>query len=64
MPKDSFIKMVIVSSSDTPAYPCGACRQVLWEWAPNLQIVTISKNGKSKEISLKSLFPKPFRFDF
>lgn len=41
--------------------PCGACRQVLWEFAPDLEIILGDENGKIvREVSLKVLLPDSF----
>ncbi len=44
--------------------PCGICRQVLAEFAPNLsqvQILTVDQAGKSTEYKLSELFPNAFK---
>lgn len=41
--------------------PCGACLQVLTEFAPELIIATMNKNEEFKFFPLKTLLRKPFR---
>jgi cytidine deaminase len=53
----SFEAIVIVSDSKEPVMPCGACRQVLAEFSPNMSIVSWTLQGEKKEISLASLLP-------
>ncbi len=55
-----FKKIVIVSDGPKPATPCGACRQVLVEFAPELEIISISENGTTIKTNLKELLPQPF----
>jgi cytidine deaminase len=55
-----FARLAIASSSGRPTVPCGACRQVLAEFAPNLPIVLAARGG-ARRTSLARLFPKPFR---
>jgi cytidine deaminase len=39
--------------------PCGACRQVLSEFNPSLEIILTTADGKFKVSSLTALFPMP-----
>jgi cytidine deaminase len=54
-----FRMLAIVADSDTPIVPCGACRQVLAEFAPSLVITSWTLAGRSQEFSLTELFPLP-----
>jgi cytidine deaminase len=54
-----FRMLAIVADSDTPIVPCGACRQVLAEFAPSLVITSWTLAGRSEEFSLTELFPLP-----
>jgi cytidine deaminase len=51
----------IAITSDDPGFitPCGACRQVLAEFAPRLEIILTNRKGKKKVTSLDKLFPIP-----
>ena len=40
--------------------PCGACRQILWEFCGDIEIVLVNLRGKTETYHLKDLFPKPF----
>ena len=54
----SIRSLVIVADSNEPIVPCGACRQVLAEFAPELRIRTFTLDGKSLETSLAELLPR------
>jgi cytidine deaminase len=54
-----FSCIAIVSDSDVPISPCGACRQVLAEFAPNLRLLLATAEGRRCEYSLDVLFPRP-----
>lgn len=56
-----FVSIAIVSDSAEPIVPCGACRQVLAEFAPDLTIVSRTTSGLSAEYSLADLLPMPAR---
>ncbi|MHC4516769.1 MAG: cytidine deaminase [Planctomycetota bacterium] len=47
---------------DEPAAPCGACRQVLHEFGPDMTVVLVGKAGARRDARLSELLPKPFRF--
>jgi cytidine deaminase len=53
-----FAQIVIVADTDEPISPCGACRQVLAEFAPNLSIVSQGKDGKTFSAHLSELLPR------
>jgi cytidine deaminase len=53
-----FKTIAIVSDSDLPVSPCGACRQVLAEFAPHLMIVCENRTGQRFTASLKDLLPR------
>ena len=54
-----FHLLAIVTDSSEPVVPCGACRQVLAEFCPDLQIVSRTLKGDTAEFSLGTLFPRP-----
>ncbi len=55
-----FSKIVVVADKDPPITPCGACRQVLSEFAEDLKIVCANLQGKVERYSLKELLPEAF----
>jgi cytidine deaminase len=55
-----FSRVVITSAATDPTPPCGICRQALVEFAPDLEIVAISPDGRSVRWSLAELLPAPF----
>jgi cytidine deaminase len=54
------IKAVAVYSSSGNVTPCGACRQVISEFAQKADIVYKDKNNKIKIEKINSLLPKCF----
>ena len=57
---DTFIRIVVVADTDELTAPCGACRQLLWDFCRDLEIVLTNLTGKSKTLRLTELFPEPF----
>jgi cytidine deaminase len=56
-----FRRLVLVSDSPEPAPPCGACREVLAEFAPELEILSLTHEGKATHWQLRELLP--YRFE-
>ncbi len=54
-----FRRIVVVTNSDPPAPPCGACRQVLAEFGRELVVEAVSPSGRRKWM-LKELLPDAF----
>lgn len=54
-----FQAITIVSDSEEPIMPCGACRQVLAEFSPHMNIISWTLGGAKKEITLATLLPLP-----
>src|SRR5438067_13222866 len=42
-----FKEIVIVSDSREPVSPCGACRQVMAEFAPSLEVTSVNLIGEA-----------------
>ncbi|HXX22980.1 MAG TPA: cytidine deaminase [Terriglobia bacterium] len=56
----AFTRMAVASDSEPPAAPCGACRQLLWEFCGDLEILVGNASGVKESHRLASLFPRPF----
>lgn len=55
-----FRALALVAGRGTPASPCGACRQVLHEFAPELPIRLVSADGRVRDVRLDELLPLGF----
>lgn len=56
----SFTVLAIASSADDPTPPCGMCRQALIEFAPELEIISVTRSGKQSRWRLTELLPEAF----
>jgi cytidine deaminase len=54
-----FERIVVVADTAVPASPCGACRQVLAEFNPDLEVVLANFRGLSETFQLSELLPRP-----
>ncbi|MEW5921699.1 MAG: cytidine deaminase [Bacillota bacterium] len=57
-----FSRLAVVAEGDAPPLPCGACRQVLSEFAPDLQIFVASRDEEMQKFTLQELLPHSFSF--
>jgi cytidine deaminase len=55
------LTIAIVSDCSQPVFPCGACRQVLAEFNPDVEIIASTLEGRSETTSLSNLLPRPGR---
>jgi len=55
-----FTRIAIVADTQAPTPPCGACRQILWEFGGNLEILLANMSTTTGRHHLKDLLPLPF----
>lgn len=55
-----FKRVAVAADTEALTPPCGACRQILWEFCGDVEIVLVNPRGKTESYRLKELFPKPF----
>lgn len=58
-----FQAIAIVCGSNGGCSPCGACRQILWEFAPNLEVALDDGKGGFILRRIRDYFPEPFDRD-
>jgi cytidine deaminase len=55
-----FTRIAVVADTEEPTPPCGACRQILWEFGGDLEVILGNLGGEKARYSLKALLPHPF----
>jgi cytidine deaminase len=55
-----FKRVAIVTDTPEPTAPCGACRQLLWEFAPDAEVLLVNLTGKVMRYCVRELMPLGF----
>ncbi|MFN8060570.1 MAG: cytidine deaminase [Vicinamibacterales bacterium] len=55
-----FARVVVVADTEAPTPPCGACRQILWEFAGDIEVVLANLHGVTGTYRTSTLLPLPF----
>lgn len=55
-----FRAVAVVTGAEVPTPPCGACRQILWEFAGDVPVVSATSGGAIREYRMSELLPEPF----
>ena len=55
-----FTRIAIVANTEQPTPPCGACRQILWEFGGELEVLLANLNAPRGRYQLRDLLPLPF----
>jgi cytidine deaminase len=56
----TFTEIAVVTAAERPTPPCGACRQLLWEFCGDIPVYMVSTLGKRAQLKLSELVPYAF----
>jgi len=59
-----FKRIAVAADTEALTPPCGACRQILWEFCGDVELALVNLQDKSETFHLKELFPRPFDASF
>jgi cytidine deaminase len=59
-----FRRIAVAADTETLTPPCGACRQILWEFCGDIEVTLVNPRGKSETLRMKDLFPRAFDASF
>ena len=59
-----FRRIAIAADTDVLTPPCGACRQILWEFCGDIELILVNPRGAAEIFRLAELFPRPFDASF
>ncbi|MBZ5601871.1 MAG: cytidine deaminase [Acidobacteriia bacterium] len=55
-----FRRIAVAADADRLTPPCGACRQILWEFCGDIEVILVNPRGDTETMRMKDLFPRPF----
>jgi cytidine deaminase len=55
-----FSAIAVVTDTEVLTPPCGACRQLIWEFCGDIPVSLANLKGKIEVIQMRELFPRPF----
>ncbi len=58
--ESEFRRIAIVADSVALTPPCGACRQIIWEYCGDIEVLLANLDGKRTRHRLRELLPHPF----
>jgi cytidine deaminase len=58
--ESNFRRILILSDSEQPAPPCGACRQIIWEYCGDIEVILANLKGCRTRHRMKQLLPLAF----
>ncbi|MEK7729746.1 MAG: cytidine deaminase [candidate division KSB1 bacterium] len=56
----AFERIVVSADTEELCSPCGACRQVLWDYARNIEVILANAKGATRTFNLRELLPEAF----
>ncbi len=56
----TFTRVAVVADTQAPTPPCGACRQILWEFGGDLEVILANLRRETGRHQLSDLLPLPF----
>lgn len=57
-------RIAIAADTDILTPPCGACRQILWEFCGDAELILCNLDGAQETLLLNDIFPRPFDSSF
>ena len=56
----AFARIAVVADTESPTPPCGACRQIIWEFCGDVPVTLANLKTVTQTLQMKELLPLPF----
>jgi cytidine deaminase len=58
--ESKFRRLVVIADTDALTPPCGACRQIIWEYCGDIEVILANFKNMTRRYKMSELFPSPF----
>ncbi len=58
------VRIAVVADTERLTPPCGACRQILWEFLGDGELILANLSGATERLRISQIFPRPFDRSF
>lgn len=58
--KRTFNRIAVFADTENLTPPCGACRQIIWEFCGDVEVVMSNTQGKTETFQMRELLPNAF----
>ncbi len=59
-----FKRIAVAADTERLTPPCGACRQIIWEFCGDIPVTLTNLNGETETLQMAFLLPRPFDAQF
>ncbi len=59
-----FTAIAVVADTEELTPPCGACRQIIWEFCGDVPVTMSNLSGKTETVQMSELLPRAFDAEF
>jgi cytidine deaminase len=58
------MRIAVVADTPTPTPPCGACRQILWEFMGDVEVTLANLSNQQETVKMSEILPRAFDASF
>lgn len=60
----AIVRVAVIADTERLTPPCGPCRQILWEFCPDAELMLGNLSGATESLTVRDIFPRPFDDSF
>ena len=59
-----FRRIAVAADTENPTPPCGPCRQIIWEFCGDIEVILVNPAGRTESFRMAELLPRAFDASF